>query len=355
MKKKGSSIGGGLLIFLIGICLLWWNEGNNVKNIKSVNEGLKNYKDVKSTKVDSQNEGKLVATNGKLVFTEDAIDGEFNITSKSSVLKRKVEMYQWDEECETDDNDNKTCTYKKVWSDDIIDSSSFEKSGHENPTNKLYESEKFYSSGVKLGAFEMTSNLLEKLSTKKQIKQLDEEVAKSHEMTIDQAYYTNVKENAEIGDIRVSFYENDAEYVSVLAMQSDNHFKVYKTKYGKNFFNLYEEEYNGSDMFKIISKQNNFGKWLWRIVGTLLIIMGVGSLFAPLQRLTGGIPILGSLVGTATGLVSFVAGLSISLIIIALAWFRFRPLLSIVLLLVAVLLLVYLKTKNLRKKEIKSE
>ena len=257
MKKKGSSIGGGLLVFLIGICLLWWNEGNNVKNIKSVNEGLKNYKDVKSTKVDGQNEGKLVATNGKMTFALPASDNEFNINSSSAALSRKVEMYQWDEECETDENDHKTCTYKKVWSDKIIDSSSFEKSGYDNPTSKLYDSERFYGSDVKLGAFELTNNLLDKLSTKKALSQLSEEVANSHNMTIDKTYYTDVKEgNAEIGNIRISFYENDAEYISILAMQSDSHFKVYKTKYGKNFFNLYEDEYNGSDMFKIIAKQN---------------------------------------------------------------------------------------------------
>ena len=347
MKKKSSAIGGGLIVFLIGIMLLWWNEGNNVKNLRSVSEGMKNYKDVKSTKVDSKNDGKLVATSGKITFEIPAEDTEFGVTSKSAVLSRKVEMYQWQEECESNDEDNKTCTYKKVWSDSFIDSSDFEKAGHENPTSMLYDSDKFYGYNIKLGAFEMTSNLLEKLSTKKQIKNLNEEVATSHEMTIDKTYYTNVKDgNAQIGDLRISFYENDAEYVSVLAMQSDNHFKVYKTKKGKDFFNLYEEEYNGADMFQIITKQNNFGKWFMRIVGILLIIAGVGSLFAPLQKIADKVPVLGSLVGMATGTVSFVFGLIISLIVIAIAWFRFRPLLSIALIAVVIGLLYFLKLKS---------
>ena len=354
MKDKGKTVGGGLLVFFIGILLLWWNEGNNVRNLRSVSEGLKNYKDVKSTKVDSKNDGKLVATSGKITFESPAVDSEFNITSKSAVLRRSVEMYQWQEKCESDDDNKKTCTYKKVWSDEIIDSSEFEKEGHENPTTKPYDSEKYYGEDIKLGAFEMTKNLLEKLSTKKQIKDLSEEVATSHGMSVDKAYYTNVTEDGpKVGDLRISFYENDSEYVSVLAMQSDSHFKVYKTKKGKNFFNLYEEEYNGSDMFQIISKQNNFGKWALRVVGILCVIMGVGSLFNPLQKLADKVPVLGSIVGVATGTVSFVLGLAISLIVIAIAWFRFRPLISIGLIAIVVGLFIYLKMngKTLPSKE----
>lgn len=350
MNKKKSSFGGGLVVLLIGIMLLWWNEGNNVRNLQSVSEGIKNYTDVKSNKIDSKYDGKLVATSGKITFEVPASDSEFGVTSNSAVLKRTVEMYQWQEECETDDNDNKNCTYKKLWSEDIIDSSEFEKSGHDNPTSMLYDSEKFYGYNVKLGAFEMTSNLLEKLSTKNQVKSLSEEVATSHGMSIDKVYYTNVsEEEPEIGNLRISFYKNDSQYVSVLAMQSDNHFKVYKTKKGKDFFNLYEEEYNGADMFQIISKQNNFGKWLLRIVGILCVIMGIGSLFNPIENLAKKVPILGNIVGAATGTVSFVLGLAISLLVIAIAWFRFRPVLSIILIAVIIGLILFLKMNGKEK------
>ena len=95
MKKKGGSIAGGFLVLLLGIGLLWWNEGNNVSNLRSVSEGLKNYVDVSSTEVDNENEGKLVATSGKITFNLPASDSEFEITSNSAVLMRKAEMYQW--------------------------------------------------------------------------------------------------------------------------------------------------------------------------------------------------------------------------------------------------------------------
>ena len=50
MKKIGNSfkgILGGFVIIIIGIGLLWWNEGNNVKNLKTTAEAAKSLIDVK--------------------------------------------------------------------------------------------------------------------------------------------------------------------------------------------------------------------------------------------------------------------------------------------------------------------
>ena len=108
-------------------------------------------------------------------------------------------------------------------------------------------------------------------------------------------------------------------------------------------------------MLTIISKQNNFMKWLFRIVGILAVIGGIGSLFSPITNLVGRIPILGGIVNGATGLISFVLGLSISLIVIAIAWFRFRPLLSIILIIIVGALILGLKTySNKHPKEEKN-
>lgn len=344
--NKGGSIVGGIVILFIGIALLWWNEGNNVRNLQSVSEGMKNYTDVKSDKIDSKYDKRLVATSGKIVVNSDVTDYEFNISRNSAVLKRTVEMYQWQEDCEGDE-ENKNCTYEKVWSSSLIDSSEFTKSDHDNPTKMAYESETFISDDVNLGAFKLTDNLVKKMSAKKRIKELSEDVATAHSMRLADNYYTTAsEEGANIGDIRISFYENDAKVVSVLAMQTGDHFKIYKTKKGKNFFNLYEDEYDGYDMFQMIAKNNNFGKWLFRIVGILCTILGVSSLFSPIQNLANKVPVLGSIVGVATGSVSFVLGLALSLVVIALAWFRFRPLLSIILIVVVVALIVFLKMQG---------
>ena len=346
MKKRDNSILGGVAIFFIGIGLLWWNEGNNVKNIQSVNEGLKNYVDISSETINPQYENKLVATSGKLDVFGEISDDTFLITTNSAALYRKVEMYQWKEECDDD-----SCTYTKVWDDNLIDSSSFEQAGHTNPDYMPYESKTFTSQNAKVGAFTLPRDLLLQLSTNNKIMNLSSEDSANHNMVITNNYYTTAKGNVNnIGDIRISFYDNDADTVSVLATQIGNSFIPYTTSSGKSLFKLYEGHYNGEEILGKITDENNILKWALRVLGVLCVISGISSLFKPLSILTGRIPILGDFVGTITGIVSFAIGLAISLLVIAIAWFRFRPLLSIILLAVVALVLVLLRIYTNRKK-----
>ena len=81
-------------------------------------------------------------------------------------------------------------------------------------------------------------------------------------------------------------------------------------------------------------------KWILRLIGTLLIIFGIAAVFGPLTTLTSYVPILGKLVGGAVFVVSLLLGLAISLLVIAVSWIVFRPLLGICLLAAAILLFV---------------
>ena len=118
MKRIGNSfkgILGGIVVIIIGVCLLWWNEGNNVKNLKTTAEMDKTVIDVKSDSIDSKNDGKLIATSGKLINEKELTDSKFGVTVKTPILKRLVEVYQWDEESHTDDDGDTTYSYEKKW------------------------------------------------------------------------------------------------------------------------------------------------------------------------------------------------------------------------------------------------
>ena len=99
-KNKSGGIIGGIILVIIGICLLWYNEGRTVKTQKAISEAKKTYIEVKSDKVDSKNEGKLIATNGKIDLTNanELVDNTFGIKTKSAKMVRSVEMYQWTEQ-----------------------------------------------------------------------------------------------------------------------------------------------------------------------------------------------------------------------------------------------------------------
>ncbi len=355
MKRIGNSfkgIAGGFVAILIGIVLLWWNEGNNVKNIKTTAEMSKTYIDVSSETVDSSNEGKLIATHGKLINEVELSDITFGVTVKSPVLERIVEIYEWEEESDTDEDGNTTYRYNKVWKDSLINSSDFHQGGHQNPASMPYGSEKYTSPQVMVGAFVLSKDQINMLSTKETYTNFNEDKVKELDYTVNGNYITNAKDlaNPEIGNIRISFVYNNSNDVSVLAVQSGNSFKDFESSYGKSINRVMDGILSGKEMIKVIEKENKILKWILRAAGALIIICGVATILKPISAITSYVPILGSIVGAAVGLISFAIGLAISFIIIAIAWIRFRPILGISLLAGAVILIVLLVIRGKNKK-----
>ena len=354
-SRKSGGIVTGLLFLVIGIGILWYNEGRTVKTGSAINEAKKNYTDVSSEKINDKYEGKLIATKGKIDLSEvnELKDSKFNISVKAAKMKRVVEMYQWKESCETDDNDNKNCTYEKVWDDNLIDSSEFQTGGHTNPTTKTYETEEYIANNVKLGAFTLPEELLKSLSYSK--KKNNEDLQKEYQnttegITIDGIYLTNVKENTpEIGNIRIYYEYLDSETVSVMAVQSGNTFEAFTSKNGKDIYRIVKGNKTGAQILESMKKNNNTLKWILRFVGIIIIISAFNSMFSFINNLTNKIPVLGNIVSGTTGLVSTLLGIATSLIVIAIAWFRFRPILSIILIIIVVAIIFCLKTNILKK------
>ena len=355
MKKIGDSfkgILGGFVFILIGIGVLWWNEGNNVKNIKTTAEMEKIVIDVSSETIDKNNEGKLIATNGKLLNEETMNDETFKVSLKTPKLVRTVEVYQWEEEENTDENDNKTYSYNKVWSSSLIDSSKFNKSGHDNPTVKQYQDETYLSTLVKVGAFSLNSDQISSLSTKANYNTLSEEVATSLNMKIFGNYYSNAEDinNPNIGDVRVSFVYNDSTDISVLAVQTGETFTKYTSSYGKSESRLMDGIHSGKEMIEAIKKENNMLKWILRAAGALAVIIGFATILKPLSVVGGFIPLLGGVLQGMVGFAAFLLGLAVSLVVVAVAWIRFRPILGIGLLVAALALFVLVRMRAKKNK-----
>jgi hypothetical protein len=352
MKKVGNSfkgIIGGIVAIIIGVILLWWNEGNNVKNIKTTNEMSEQVIDVTSDKVDAANEGKLVATHGKLINEETLTDKTFNVSILTPKMTRVVEMYQWVEKSEEDSDGNTTYSYSKEWSSDIVDSSSFHKNGYDNPKTKPYEDTVLYSSNVTVGAFVLSSNQIEMLSTDGVFTDYDNETLNSLGYSKNGNYITNSSnfDNPNIGDVRIVINYNTSSDVSILAVQTGNTFTDFVSSVGKTHNRIMDGVHSGKDIINAIVKENKILKWALRLFGTLLCIIGVATIFKPLSTLANFVPILGGLVDMAVGLVSLISGLALSLVVIAIAWIRFRPLVGIALLLVVGVLVFFLiKKKN---------
>lgn len=348
LSKMTSSFSGiivGIILLFGGIAMLWTNEHNNVKNIKDVKELRNQVIDISSSKVDDKYDGKLIATNGKLTYNESVItDDAFKVSATTPVLVRTVEYYQWVEDSETKD-DKTTYTYSKEWSEKIIDSSEFNKSeGHENNFEIKYESDRLQTKeNLKVGEYSLISNFKKLLPANKSV-DIDENIELPEGYKVYNKYITNSEDtsNPKVGDVRVSYTKNDWEEVSVLGKQVDGTIGDYTTKKNTNIKKIVEGITNSEGLIGGIEQANKISKWIWRILGTLLIVIAVGSILGPITTLIGYIPFLGKIVNSMIGVVSFLVGLSIALLVIAISWFAARPIVSIILIAVIVALIVAL-------------
>lgn len=353
-KKKSGGLLVGIILIILGSVLLIYNEKNNVKNIKTVKEIEKVAITIPSDKVDTSNEGRLVALNGDFIVEDEKVeDYNFGVDIKSALLKRKVEVYQWKEEEDTSNNTT-TYSYKKEWSDSIIDSSNFNDSNHQNPSQKAYEDELYPANTVRVGEFYLSYEQKKALSTSNNLSLSNIDTTKiPYGYKIVGNYITNSEnpDSPQIGDVRVSFTYNNYTSASVLARQTSNTFTDYISEAGKTVNRVFDGKLTLSQMVSKIQTENNTLKWLLRLGGAFIIIMGYLALFSGLNRLLEYIPILGKIASGIINFIAFLLGLIQSLLIIIIAWFVYRPLLSIILLVIVVALIVMIITISKKNKK----
>ena len=143
----------------------------------------------------------------------------------------------------------------------------------------------------------------------------------------------------EVGDVRVTWTQIVPAKVTIISQVDGDTFKPYKAKNGKRFQTLVMGKKEAADIFESAHNSNSFWLWTLRIIGILLVIAGLKGIFGFIETLFKVVPFLAGIVGWGVGLVCTVVGIVWSLIIIALAWLFYRPLLGIILLVIAALLI----------------
>ena len=83
--------------------------------------------------------------------------------------------------------------------------------------------------------------------------------------------------------------------------------------------------------------------------------LGFSLVLKPLSVLADVIPFMGNLVGAATGFIAGLLAVGISLIIIAISWVTFRPLIAVPILLLALAALFFGVKKLIAKKTLASQ
>lgn len=237
-----------ILLFIISLLLIIYSSNRIIKVINSRNTLDNNIKEIDSTIVDKNNNDKLVFTNGYLILKDDIKDNEFNVSVRSSMLERIVEVYQYKETKE----DDETYSYEMNWFSELIDSSNFKSSEYKNPGSIKYKSKTYYNDTY-LGAFKLNNKEINELGCNSRYLDLDSEFASKNGFKISNQYYTTSEDIdlPEIGDIRISFKYNSSSFVSILALQNNNTFDDYKLN-DMLIHKVYDKKLSKKDIIKDI-------------------------------------------------------------------------------------------------------
>ena len=361
-SRIGGAIKGiifGFILFIIAFPLLFWNEGRAVKTYKTLKEGGGAVISVLADQVASNNEGKLIHLSGKATTEDILTDSVFGVSENALRLRRNVEMYQWQESSESETKKKlgggtetvTTYSYSKGWEDNVISSSSFKKpEGHENPGSMPYVAEEQTASQVTLGAFALSSSQVNRINQFAPLSvgsdtQSPENLDSRMTRQANGFYLGDNPASPQVGDVRIQFESVAPTEVSIVAQQNGSGLRAYHAQAGGDIELLQVGMHTAEVMFQKAQSDNTILTWALRAVGFVLMMIGLSMIFKVFSVLADVLPFLGSIVEAGTGFIAFLLAGVLSLITIAVAWIVFRPLLGIILLVIAVGLIVLIGGK----------
>ena len=340
--RVGNSLKATLMGFVIIIgatILLWWNEGRAVKTADML-------EDAQGACVEMPNPDKKSAE----------FEGELVCATAMANTKQETTT---------------TYTYKQEWVSSPVNSADFKDPAYQgkNYTWTTVEDQDVWAEKVTFGAYVLNESLIHSISSTEPI-ELDvnfqtlqsmnksvadtyarikgntaviadavtnladttETATNGNQVDLDfvhQAgnviYYGRTANAPEVGDVRITFEKTVPAKVTVVSVVEGNTFKPFVASNKKKFQTL-----------RMGKKSiNTMWTWILRIVGILLVISGFKSLFSFLETLLKVVPFLSSIFAFGVGIICTIVGIVYSLIVIALAWIFYRPVLGIILLVIA--------------------
>jgi len=348
-SRIGRSIVGvliGIVLLIAMVVLLFWNEGRAVTTARSLAEGAGIVVSVPADSVDAANQGKLIHVTGEVETNETPSDAAFAISAPGVRLERKVEMYQWRQESKSETKTQVgggqetvvTYTYSKAWEDRAIDSSDFKQpAGHANPPMEI-TSRSFQVQQATLGGFTLDKDVIDRIGGERSLQISSERLtdiekayggSKKVSVVDDRIYLGFNPTSPAIGDYRIAYDVAPAATTSIVGRQDGNGFAAYQTEAGDALLMVRAGALDAAKMFADAEAENTIITWVIRVAGIIGLFIGFFLLLAPLGVMGDVIPFIGSMIRFGTGLIAFILALLVGGGVIAIAWFWYRPLLSL--------------------------
>jgi hypothetical protein len=135
-----------------------------------------------------------------------------------------------------------------------------------------------------------------------------------------------------IGDLRISFKIAPPGPASIVARQTGVGFADYQTKAGDRLLLVRAGVHSAADMFSAAQWENRVLTWMLRLAGIVAMAFGFFLIFNPLVVVADIVPLLGGVLSAGAGIVSLLLTAIVAPLVIAVAWFWYRPLVSAIVL-----------------------
>ncbi|XP_021924095.1 transmembrane protein 43 homolog isoform X2 [Zootermopsis nevadensis] len=289
----------GFIMFLAGMKLVYWNEGQAVQTAHSLEEAMNAVIPVKYTSVImEENNGKLVHFSGTLRVGEPLAEVEYGVAVPAVKLKRRVQMYQWVEEKHKREFPLKTTVY--------------------------------VNERVSVGRYMFGAALIDKFSDFVLVTSDERPERRDIKLHAGLYYHSRDVWNPEVGDIRVQFsYAGRAdEEVSVVGMQVGKEIQPYRTFSGNEILMLRHGRLTVEEMFLDEQARNQWLTWAYRALGWLMMFLGANCVSNILQIIVSRYSILRSLLLMGMNFVNMAISTSVCFLVMSLAWSSYRPVLG---------------------------
>lgn len=346
-KRIGQSIGGvliGFLLFMASFVLLYWNEGRQDMSLIAKTATVI---DSSIISTDQSLQENLVSVTGELTAEEQLAD-DYLIAGDYIALQRTVEIYAWAEDAEeestTQTGGSETTktkySYEKQWTAEPQNSTDFEyPNEHYNPTKSIDDASKMVNS-AKVGVYSIDVDSIDlpgysDLSLEKEIVLLSDKIAGSDLYTDiqkqetpkylqtslegDYVYFSlENPSNPEIGDIRISYQVVPANInVTVFGKLAGNSISAYVDEDDNELYRIIKGSHEQA--VSTMHTEHVSSTWFLRIIGFILMWIGLSMIFGPISAVLDFLPFMGQLSRSLIGIMTCVVSIILTVVTICIS------------------------------------
>lgn len=299
----------GLIMIVVGIGLLYWNEGS-FDLAKLAGQAIE-FSSTAEAPANSQD--KLVAVTGSVTSTEQLGD-TFLKPGSYLALNRNVEVYAWTEKSESKSQDRlggsgettTTTTYTKQWVSEAPQHESFKvKEGHAN-IPKAVPNASLKVGLAKIGGYGVDIANLELPEAAELPVNSDSAItADGFVLAGDGSLYKGANyAEPSIGDMRIKYFTVTNPYPGVvLGKITSGSISTFTDSENHSLLRLFSG--NKDSAIKQLHSEYITKLWLFRALGFFLIFIGLTMLLGPITALAHFLPTLGHITGAVIGTIAF--------------------------------------------------